>query len=70
MIPTSLTVVPAYERKYETVEEAKKAWEEGKDFRIVRGPYCSSRDAASMKTMGFVSVVINLGVVQSLIIRL
>lgn len=43
-----IILVPAYGRKYETLEEVKKDFYEGKDFRIFDGPYCSERDAKSM----------------------
>ncbi len=45
-----LTLVPAYGRDYATEELAKKAWEEGKDFKIATaispdcGRYTSIRD--------------------------
>ncbi len=38
------TVIPAYGAKYSTADEVIMAWEEGKDFKILGGPYCSSRD--------------------------
>lgn len=37
-------LLPAYGAKYVSETELVNAWEEGKDFRIFRGPYCSIRD--------------------------
>jgi hypothetical protein len=34
----------AYGRSYATAEVAIRAWKEGKDFKIVDGPYTSIRD--------------------------
>jgi len=43
------TVIPAYGKDYKTEEEAKAAWDEGKDFvtqslDIGFNQYCSKRD--------------------------
>ncbi len=66
MIPTIL--IPAYGRKYNSIEECLKDWNDGKDFRIDGGPYCSIRDLSSMqKAVGTISIrwkaglYINLG---------
>ena len=47
-----ILIVGAYGRKYISLDEAKADWEAGKDFRIVRGPYCSIRDTELFKSMG------------------
>jgi hypothetical protein len=45
-----LYIVPAYGRKYATVEQALQDWHCGKDFKIdCGGPYCSIRDIESMR---------------------
>lgn len=49
-MPYDLTLVPAYGRDYPTEEFAKKAWEDGRDFKIqcvmspYNGKYTSIRD--------------------------
>ena len=47
----TLILTPAYGRTYATVEEATKAWQEGKDFKIINGPYCSIRDLPTTKRL-------------------
>lgn len=41
----SLVVTAAYGRSYNTEKEALTDWNEGKDFKIVDGPYMSKRDS-------------------------
>ena len=55
-----ILIVGAYGRKYDTLDAAKIDWEAGKDFRIVRGPYCSIRDTEMFKSMGH-AVVLRAG---------
>lgn len=46
----SLTIVPAYGRKYATVADAVEAWDNGKDFYIQQMHcYCSIRDALAFR---------------------
>ena len=40
-----ITLQAAYGRFYPTKQEALDAWNDGKDFKIANGPYCSIRDA-------------------------
>ena len=56
-----ILIVGAYGRKYKSLDEAKADWEAGKDFRIVRGPYCSIRDTELFKSMGH-AVVLKAGI--------
>lgn len=56
-----ILIVGAYGRKYISLDEAKADWEAGKDFRIVRGPYCSIRDTELFKSMGH-AVVLKAGI--------
>lgn len=44
-----IKLTAAYGRKYFSKESALKDWEEGKDFKIVGGPYTSIRDQAMLK---------------------
>jgi len=44
----AIHLVPAYGRIYDNAPSAWEAWENGKDFRIAGGPYCSIRDVAAM----------------------
>ena len=39
-----------WSKPYETKEQALEAWNEGVDFKIPRGPYCSNRDVGLLKT--------------------
>lgn len=39
-----LFIIPAYGRRYQTEEALRKDWEDGKDFKILNGPYLSIRD--------------------------
>lgn len=56
-----LIITGAYGRKYKTLEDAKADWNLGKDFKIVRGPYCSIRDTELFKSMGH-AVVLRAGI--------
>lgn len=47
---TTLFLVPAYGRSYNSVEELIDDWESGKDFRVLRGPYTSIRDFDALVT--------------------
>ena len=47
-VSTQIVIVAAYGRRYSTKEQALAAWESGKDFLIVNGPYCSIRDIERM----------------------
>ena len=44
-----LMIMPAYGRQYTTSEEAKSDWTNGKDFKIIGGPYLSIRDISYLK---------------------
>ena len=48
-VTSPMYIVPAYGRKYKTADDAIAAWEAGKDFKVVRGPYCSIRDIDKMQ---------------------
>ena len=52
MASTILYLLPAYGRNYSSAEELVNDWEEGRDFRILKGPYCSIRDMDAL-TNGF-----------------
>lgn len=56
----SLHIKPAYGRKYSSPEEAVAAWKDGRDFKIIRGPYLSIRDSDQLLDDGYNLVVINL----------
>lgn len=47
-----LILIPAYGRSYASIEAMEKDWTEGKDFKILKGPYCSVRDFSQMQDMG------------------
>jgi hypothetical protein len=44
-----LVLIPAYGRRYKDKDSMLADWQNGKDFKIVGGPYCSIRDLESMK---------------------
>jgi len=53
-------LTPAYGRVYATAERALLDWNEGKDFKIQNGPYCSIRDINSLRmTNNHVLIKIN-----------
>ena len=39
-----LILIPAYGRKYENESACFEDWQNGADFKIENGPYCSIRD--------------------------
>lgn len=51
-----LDVLPAYGRVYHSEEAARADWNNGKDWQIWRGPYCSNRDVAMLKEMGYTHI--------------
>ena len=55
-----IILIPAYGRKYSTIESAHKDWLDGKDFKIAQGPYTSVRDLNALKD-AFQEVVIYTG---------
>lgn len=50
MINGTLYLVPAYGRTYATLEQLKADWEDGKDFKVASGPYCSIRDLEALRS--------------------
>lgn len=58
-VPMALNVTPAYGRHYQSASEALTAWEDGKDFKIKQGPYCSIRDTKFIKEKGFTHLTID-----------
>ena len=40
----TINVVAAYGRTYDSIVSAKKDWESGKDFKIVKGSYINKSD--------------------------
>lgn len=52
-----MTLVGAYGKNYQTPEQVTAAWEAGKDFKIIGGPYCSIRDIEEMKRMAVVITI-------------
>lgn len=47
-VTSPLWLLPAYGRSYKSRDAAIKAWQDGKDFLIEGGPYCSIRDIEKM----------------------
>jgi hypothetical protein len=56
--PTKLVCIPAYGRRFNSHDEAHIAWKEGRDFKIVDGPYFSCRDIDRLVNGGYVNVAI------------
>lgn len=48
-VSSPIFIKPAYGRVYETPLHAMDAWQQGKDFKVVDGPYCSIRDLETLK---------------------
>lgn len=49
-VSSPIMLTPAYGRRYATVAEMAKDWEDGKDFSIgLCGPYASIRDIEALK---------------------
>lgn len=57
----NLAVVPAYGIDYIDSSVMMKAWEAGKDFKIIGGPYISIRDTETLKDQGYTGVVFVFG---------
>jgi hypothetical protein len=53
-----LVLLPAYGRSYETEAEVLSDWSDGKDFKVIRGPYCSIRDTELIGKDGFEAIYI------------
>jgi hypothetical protein len=53
-----LLVQGAYGRKYTHSDQVRKDWDEGKDFQVVLGPYCSKRD--DFAELGYTRVIFAL----------
>lgn len=51
-VPFDLILVP-HNADYDTPAECQFAWDQGKDFRILDGPLCSSKDKPLMQQAGF-----------------
>ena len=47
----AVILLPAYGRRYKSNYEALADWHDGKDFKILGGPYCSIRDFEDLKTI-------------------
>ena len=47
-IGKALILFPAYGRTYDNHVSMRTDWEQGKDFRIYGGAYCSIRDIAEL----------------------
>ena len=44
----TVILIPAYGRQYNTKYEVMKSWRNGDDFKIISGPYCSTRDMKAL----------------------
>jgi hypothetical protein len=47
----TIILTGAYGRTYSDKESVTKAWESGKDFKILHGPYCSIRDIDTLRRL-------------------
>lgn len=52
-----LTLLPAYGRHYRNAGQAIAAWEDGRDFQLLGGSYCSNRDRDFLISHGYVRLV-------------
>jgi len=59
----TLTLMGAYGRTYTTVNKALEDWQNGKDFQVLDGPYCSIRDMDYLiRTNNKIQILLNNGV--------
>ena len=65
----TLNLLGAYGRTYATRTSASKDWAQGKDFKIVCGPYCSVRDVGELSRR-YAHLAINIANGQPLIVDL
>lgn len=49
-VSSPIFIEPAYGRRYLTREALLRDWEDGRDFKVVYGPYCSNRDLEYLKS--------------------
>ena len=61
MTKKTLILGSAYGRRYSNKEAMLKDWEEGKDFKMSNGPYCSIRDLESLKKTFSLIIVMQAG---------
>lgn len=59
-----ILIQPAYGRKYESIEAMEADWNAGKDFKIVKGPYCSIRDLELLHNMNHDVALVNGAVIK------
>ena len=58
----TITLLGAYGRTYIDKAKALKDWQDGKDFQIYNGPYCSIRDMDYLtRTNNTVKILLNNG---------
>jgi hypothetical protein len=58
----TITLLGAYGRTYIDKDKALKDWQDGKDFQIYNGPYCSIRDMDYLTRMNnTVKILLNNG---------
>jgi hypothetical protein len=55
---TTLELLPAYGRTYNTEADAIQSWCDGKDWGHYSGPYCSIRDMDIIKQTGYTRIVL------------
>ena len=48
-----LELIPAYGRRYQDTCYMEQDWQNGKDFKVSGGPYCSIRDIEAIKNDGY-----------------
>ena len=53
-----LILKAAYGRVYNTLDDAMADWNDGKDFKIHQGPYCSKRDLPKIAEMNHQVVIV------------
>ena len=55
----TLVLIQAYGRALNMdKEKVEKDWKEGKDFKLMHGPYCSIRDVDSIRRDGYDEIVV------------
>ena len=57
-----MTLLGAYGRTYTSINKALKDWQNGKDFQVLDGPYCSIRDLDYLiRTNNKIQILLNDG---------
>lgn len=60
---------PAYGRRVCNAAIAQEMLDNGKDFKILHGPYFSKRDVAELKVQGYTHIVLESKSVETMLVE-